>query len=297
MNVTDIADILKDSTLRSMISDFEISEIAEEIGSEIQEYVEQLKEEITQDALADADVSGLKQELVYLQHELSKVKGETVKISSIDDEMTLDWIKENWDDFVDLYKMNKTSKDIKELVLDGEAFQFLKPHDSLEEILDGLKRVKRTILVGKAAAGKDHMRKVLESRGFKYAVSYTTRPPRVGEVDGKDYIFISEDQFKEMIKNGEFYEFVVFNNWYYGTTKKQFYSDDIFIMTPAGLSHVSPEDRKNSVVFYFDIPYEERKHRLSLRSDADSVERRLEADENDFKDFVNYDIKITDPNY
>ena len=297
MNITDIADILKDSTLRSMISNIEISEIAEEIGSEIQEYIEQIKEDIISDALSDAEVDDLKREVSYLEKELSKVKGETVNISTLDDKMTLEWIRENWEDFVSLYKSNKSVKEIKELLLDGEAFQFLKPHDSLEEILDSLKRVKRTILVGKAAAGKDHMRKVLESRGFKYAVSYTTRPPRTGEVDGKDYIFITEDNFKEMIKNGEFYEFVVFNNWYYGTTNKQFYSDDIFIMTPAGLSHVSPEDRKNSVVFYFDIPYEERKYRLSLRSDADSVERRLEADEIDFKDFNNYDIKITDPNY
>ena len=48
---------------------------------------------------------------------------------------------------------------------------------------------KRIILVGKAASGKDHLRKKFESRGFKYAVTYTTRPPREGEIDGKDYLF------------------------------------------------------------------------------------------------------------
>jgi hypothetical protein len=48
----------------------------------------------------------------------------------------------------------------------------------------------RIILCGKAASGKDHLRKILEGRGFKYGVSYTTRPPRQGEIDGKDYLFV-----------------------------------------------------------------------------------------------------------
>ncbi len=51
---------------------------------------------------------------------------------------------------------------------------------------------KRIILVGKAASGKDHLRRKYESRGFKYAVTYTTRPPIEGEVNGKDYFFITD---------------------------------------------------------------------------------------------------------
>ena len=62
---------------------------------------------------------------------------------------------------------------------------------------------KRIILVAKGAGGKDHLRKRFEKQGFTYAVSYTTRPPREGEVDGKDYIFISEDEFLNMIANNE----------------------------------------------------------------------------------------------
>ena len=59
----------------------------------------------------------------------------------------------------------------------------------------------KVILIGKAAAGKDHMRKVLEGRGFTYGTSYTTRPPREGEIDGRDYYFISEEDFKHYAKN------------------------------------------------------------------------------------------------
>ena len=64
---------------------------------------------------------------------------------------------------------------------------------------------KRIILVGKAASGKDHLRKRFESRGFKYAVSYTTRPPREGEIDGKDYIFLTDEEAKVLIESGFFY--------------------------------------------------------------------------------------------
>jgi guanylate kinase len=99
---------------------------------------------------------------------------------------------------------------------------------------------KRIILVGKAASGKDHLRKKFESRGFKYAVSYTTRPPREGEVDGKDYLFITDEEATKMVESNMFYEYVHFNGWLYGTTVIQFYMDDLFIMTPAGISHIKP---------------------------------------------------------
>lgn len=156
----------------------------------------------------------------------------------------------------------------------------------------------RIILCGKAASGKDHLRKILEGRGFKYAVSYTTRPPRTGEVDGKDYFFIDEAEFRDLIEQNFFYEHVTFNGWYYGTSKEQWYeTDDVFIMTPSGINKIKTADRKHSFIIYIDVPIEIRRDRLSLRSDADTVDRRLEADENDFKSFVDFDIKITDHNF
>lgn len=158
-------------------------------------------------------------------------------------------------------------------------------------------RGKRIILVGKAASGKDYARKVFESRGYNYAVSFTTRPPRDEEIDGVDYYFLTEEQFKEKISNNEFYEYVDFNGWYYGTSVEQFHTDDIFIMTPHGISMLHPEDRKKSFIMYFDIPWTIRKIRLSMRNDADKVDRRLTADEKDFAGFKDYDIRITDPEF
>lgn len=157
---------------------------------------------------------------------------------------------------------------------------------------------KRIILVGPGASGKDYMRKNLESRGFKYAVSYTTRPSRPNEVEGEDYFFISSQTCRAMQSGSAFYELIDFNGWSYGTTNEQFERDDIFIMTPTGLSHVSAEDRANSFVIYLDINETIRKERLEQRTmPGHSVEARLEADILLFEGFKDYDLKITNPDF
>lgn len=157
----------------------------------------------------------------------------------------------------------------------------------------------KVILVGKAASGKDYMRRVLESRGFIYGISFTTRPPRKNEVHGKDYYFLSVEEFEQKIKDNYWYEYVSFNGWYYGTSKDQFYNScNLFIMTPEGVSHIKPEDRSDCTIFYIDIPIEVRKERLlSRHMPGDSLERRIIADENDFKNFIDYDIKINNHNF
>lgn len=158
--------------------------------------------------------------------------------------------------------------------------------------------MKRIILVGKAASGKDHARKILEAYGAKYAVSYTTRPPREGEVNAKDYFFLDPAEFEHMINHDKMYEYVEFNGWYYGTTDKQMTECNAFIMTPLGLSHLTPQDREESFVIYFNIDETIRRERMEIRQgNADSVERRIIADEEDFSTYTNYDLVITDPNY
>lgn len=156
----------------------------------------------------------------------------------------------------------------------------------------------RLILVGKAASGKDYARKICEeSMGMPYQVSYTTRPPREGEIHGKDYIFLRESEFVNLIHQNFWYEYVEFNNWYYGTSIEQFNTKGaVFIMTPTGLSHLSEKDRAESLVIYFEIDEDIRRERMYERKgNADSVERRLEADTKDFAEFSNYDVIINDP--
>ena len=76
------------------------------------------------------------------------------------------------------------------------------------------------ILSGPSGVGKGTVRKALFNRddhNLVYSVSMTTRKPRAGEVDGKDYYFVSREEFEEKIKNNELLEYAEFVDNYYGT--------------------------------------------------------------------------------
>ena len=78
------------------------------------------------------------------------------------------------------------------------------------------------ILSSPSGAGKTTISKKIQQKyqNFKISVSHTTRKPRPNEVEGIDYYFINENDFKNKIKNNEFYEYAkIFGN-YYGTSKK-----------------------------------------------------------------------------
>lgn len=154
----------------------------------------------------------------------------------------------------------------------------------------------RIILIGKAGSGKDYFRDFLKDRE-ELDVSYTTRPPREGELKGYTYHFLDKNTFLAMKENDGFLEAVQFNGWYYGTSKHNWDTKTVFIMTPSGTKCIPKEDRANCIFVYFDIPEDIRRERLSKRSDADSVDRRIAADEEDFKDFRDYDIRVTNPKF
>ena len=160
-----------------------------------------------------------------------------------------------------------------------------------------MKDIKRVILVGHAASGKTHLAEDLIEMGYQFPLTYTTRPARTGEIDGVHYHFVSEEIFKEKIAADEMYEYVIFNSWYYGRTKKDFYAGNLLIMTPAGVSQMSEEDRKSSFIIYLNIDEDIRKERLSERNDADSTDRRLKADYEDFKDYTDFNYVISNPNF
>ena len=77
------------------------------------------------------------------------------------------------------------------------------------------------ILSSPSGAGKTTLvKKIIKNKNFAVSVSHTTRPPRPTEKNGKDYFFISKNNFKKLIKKGEFLEHArVFDN-YYGSSKK-----------------------------------------------------------------------------
>ena len=76
------------------------------------------------------------------------------------------------------------------------------------------------ILSSPSGAGKTTLvKKISKNRNFLVSISHTTRQPRPNEKDGKDYYFISKNNFKKLIKKKEFLEHAkVFDN-YYGSSK------------------------------------------------------------------------------
>jgi guanylate kinase len=148
---------------------------------------------------------------------------------------------------------------------------------------------KKLILMGKAASGKDFFKDYLNSKGYKTDVSYTTRPQRVGEVPGYTYVYLTEEIYDDCV----FHHSVEFNGWKYGTTAGDWEDKQVFLMAVVTLEQLTEEELRDSIIVYFDIPIEVRRERLEKRSDSDSVSRRLLADAQDFKDFKNYDVKVT----
>jgi len=93
----------------------------------------------------------------------------------------------------------------------------LTPHPELEPVQPGI----LTILVGPTASGKTSVLDGLHQRypHAKRVVSTTSRDRSESEVDGRDYHFVTKEQFKEKIKDGEFLEHENYAGKFYGTKK------------------------------------------------------------------------------
>jgi guanylate kinase len=79
------------------------------------------------------------------------------------------------------------------------------------------------VISGPSGVGKDTvLRRLFElAPELKYSVSYTTRPPRPGEVDGQSYTFIGEPEFLRLIEQKEFLEWARVYDHYYGTSRRR----------------------------------------------------------------------------
>lgn len=153
-------------------------------------------------------------------------------------------------------------------------------------------------IVGAAATGKDYLRKRMMDRGMVYGVSCTTRLPREGEVHGRDYYYLTPEEFDSKIERGEFVEWQDFNGWKYGLTKDEFERCDVMILNAEAVTLLNAEYRNRLFVIYLDIAEETRRERLGVRDDKnDATDRRIEADNLQFRNFLDFDCKITNENF
>ena len=152
---------------------------------------------------------------------------------------------------------------------------------------------RKIILIGKAASGKDFLQMQLVSNGLRPLRQYTTRPKRPTEV-GDEYHFVLEEEFDSIVDNLTSVQ--TFNGWRYGIDINEVFLSDVMIFSPANFFDMKELLDKNKILYtivYLDVDEDTRRNRLSVRyvggNSDDSLERRLIADEKDFKFFDNID--------
>ena len=156
-------------------------------------------------------------------------------------------------------------------------------------------------IIGPSCAGKDTLMRQIYWEFSKdydkltsfpdvyYIISTTTRPPRRNEVNHKDYHFISEEKFQELIDRECFLEWTEFRKWKYGTDKLNV-SDkpnaiNIGVFNLEGINTLNKQNDFEIIPIYLKVNWKERLRRSIKREGHLTFEiiRRLFADYKDFK--------------
>lgn len=137
------------------------------------------------------------------------------------------------------------------------------------------------ILVGASASGKTEIAKrLINTYGFQKFVTHTTRPPRLGEVNHKDYHFVSLEEFKTLETSSYFIETTNYNGYKYGTSFKEIGPMKVLIVDPNGANEFIHKRGKDVTVFLIQTPKHIRKERMLKRKDhVVDIEKRLENDD------------------
>ncbi len=158
-----------------------------------------------------------------------------------------------------------------------------------------------------SGAGKTSLLKALleQDQQLHISVSFTTRPQRPGEVDGKDYHFVDQESFLQMVQQGSFLEHAhVFDN-HYGTSR-----DEVFAQLEQGYDVVLEIDwqgaqqvRSNllDTVSIFILPPSEEvlRHRLTSRGqdDAAVIERRMRDARAEISHYEEFDYLVVNDDF
>lgn len=159
------------------------------------------------------------------------------------------------------------------------------------------------ILSSPSGAGKTTISRMLleADEAIKLSVSVTTRPPRKGEVDGKDYFFASDAEFDRMVAEDDFYEWAHVFNHRYGTPKGAIRKalkegqDFLFDIDWQGSQQLHQKDHQDVVrVFLLPPSIEELERRLTSRAtdSADVIADRMARARAEISHWDGYDYVV-----
>ena len=163
------------------------------------------------------------------------------------------------------------------------------------------------ILSSPSGAGKTTLvKKISKKKNFSISVSHTTRLPRPNEKNGKDYFFISKNNFKKLIKKGEFIEHAkVFDN-YYGSSKKlvinqlKMGKNIIFDIDWQGTRQIRNKNLNYKLLTIFILPpsRSELLNRLMKRekNNTKTVKKRMKEFKKDLSRWKEYDYVVINDN-
>lgn len=157
------------------------------------------------------------------------------------------------------------------------------------------------VITGPSGAGKSVLvRRVMENlESLEFSVSYTTREKRNDEIEGKDYYFVTEEEFKEMIDENKLAEWAVVHGNYYGTSKKEIETkgakgDLLLDIDIQGAQKIKQKFKEAVFVFIMPPLFQELEKRLIARGqeDAASIEKRLEVARKEIKYYDQFDYVV-----
>jgi len=159
------------------------------------------------------------------------------------------------------------------------------------------------ILSSPSGAGKTSLVRLLsEKKNFEISISHTTRKPRPSEIQDKDYYFVNEKEFKNLIQEEEFLEYAkVFNN-FYGTTRTPVIDNlnkgknVLFDIDWQGADQIKNKKLNYKLITFFILPPSKKVlfERLSKRHINDKLiaEERMKQFERDVLHWINYDYVV-----
>ena len=163
------------------------------------------------------------------------------------------------------------------------------------------------VLSSPSGAGKTTLSKKIQQsdNSFEISVSHTTRNPRVNEVDGVDYHFVTKEEFKKLMNQGLFYEHAeIFGN-FYGTSKSAINKitnnnhNVLFDIDWQGSQQLSKFKELHLIkVFILPPSKEELEKRLIARNqdDKEAIKRRMLAYTKDIAHKKDYDYVLINDN-